>query len=59
MDKEEPRGLQSMGWQESDTTERLTLHFNDGREFVKHIVEGMCMQAQSLQSCLTLRPSKL
>ena len=25
---EEPGGLQSMGLQESDTTERLTLHFN-------------------------------
>ena len=59
MDKEEPRGLQSMGMQESDTTERLTLHFNRGQEFVKHIVEGMCMHAQSLQSCLTLRPHAL
>ena len=42
MDKEEPRGLQSMGMQESGTTKWLTLHFNRGQEFIKHIVEGMC-----------------
>ena len=59
MDEEEPRGLQSMGSQESDTTERLTLHFNDGQEFVEHIVERMYVHAQSLQSCLTLRPHAL
>ena len=54
MDKKEPHGLQSMGSQESDTTERLMLHFNNGQEFLEHIVEGMCVYAQSLQSCLTL-----
>ena len=54
MDKKEPHGLQSMGSQESDTTERLMLHFNNGQEFLEHIVEGMCVHAQSLQSCLTL-----
>ena len=53
---EEPGGLQSMGSQESDTTERLThRHVTyDGSAIVTCKFVDVCMRARSLQSCPTL-----